>query len=410
MRRYSYIIIAIIIVIVIVVAVLLIRSRSASTVPSSSVGTNGFLPTVGTEGGGAGTAGAGSTEGGNASGTSGAPSQAPVGKFGVVFGEPVLNYFVDTSNTVVAVEPDGKIAQISGGQSTYLSSAEIANVMSVEFSYDGKKILVGFGELTSPQWSVFNVAIKAWTPLTVNTLSAAWSPSNYQIAYFAASGGVRTLQTLDLGDPKAKPKSYLSMPSEDFTLLWPVTSTIFFSDRASAFFSGSIFAFDLKTASLATIVQGRVGLEARWNTDGTMGLVLAGTNLARGGQLGIVDGAGNLLHLMTFLTLPSKCVFTNLPSGAASSSAASSTTPQLICGIPRDTSKLQNNPLPDAYEEKLVTTADGIYRVSLANGNVTALWNDQTQNMDLSDVALVNNTLFFVNRYDQKLYALSLGQ
>ncbi len=401
MRRNTIIILAVIAVLIIVVIIVLLflRSNTSSVPPPTETGS---LPAVGTETGSS--IGQIGNQGSGSGLPAGSTSQTSSSKFGVVFGEPVLNYFAAADNTVIAVEPDGKIAQIANGGSSYLSSAEIANVVSADFSYDGKKILVGFGGATSLQWSIFDVQTKAWTPLAVNAVSVAWAPNNYQIAYFAGNANSISLQTLDLGNPKAKPKVLFSLPNQDFMLLWPTTSTILISDRASALFAGSIFAFNLKTATLATVVQSRVGLEAKWNASGTTGIVLAGTNLGRGGQLGIIDGAGNFLHLLTFLTLPSKCVFVSRPAAASSTV----TVPQLICGIPRDTSKLKASAIPDVYNEKIFMTSDGLYGVSLADGNVTTLFNDPAQNLDVSMLKFANNTLFFINRYDQKLYAFSI--
>jgi hypothetical protein len=55
-------------------------------------------------------------------------------------------------------------------------------------------------------------------------------------------------------------------------------------------------------------------------------------------------------------------------------------------------------------------TSDDIYKINTATGATDALFSDQTQNLDTSDLKIFNNTLFFINRYDQKLYGLVLAQ
>lgn len=52
-------------------------------------------------------------------------------------------------------------------------------------------------------------------------------------------------------------------------------------------------------------------------------------------------------------------------------------------------------------------TSDDIYKINLATNAVNPIWSDQTQNMDVSNMKIFNGTLFFVNRYDQKLYGLT---
>lgn len=404
MRRYIYIIIGIVILAIVVLLFALAWKKPATTNTSGGAGS---LPQAGTQ---AGRSSGGLTTSGTQGGTSG--GQVTGKGIGIVSNEPVLNYFVDSQNTVITVQPDGKIEQIAKGQSTYLSSSKINDVLWADFSYDGKKILVAFGDALNPQWSTFDVATKAWTVLPLNPAVAAWSPVDYKIAYLLASGGSGvSLQTLDITNMKAKPKILLSFPDADFEISWPATNTIFLSDRSSAFFSSSVFAFNVKSGTLAAVVKNRVGLQTRWNANGTMGLVLTGTEVVRGGKLGVIDGSGTVLHELSFLTLPSKCVFI----GPAAATAATSTKtvpaapPTLICGVPRNASVLARNPLPDAYAERRIMTADDVYRVGLTDGGITPAFNDPSQAFDTSNVKAANGSLFFVNRYDGKLYALQLG-
>jgi hypothetical protein len=404
MRRYRYIIIGVIVAIIVGLAAFLLISRNQSQIVTP--GESGTLPQTGTQ------ANANNNTVGQVGLPAGNASQAPLAAiFGVVSNEPVLNYFVDASNTVITVEPDGKIEQITNTQSIYLNSTEIPNVTFADFSYDGKRVLVGFGNPTALQWSIFDVAKKAWSPLSVNPTAAAWSPSNYQIAYLAQTSDVSSLETIDTSDPHASPKFLTSFPATDFQVLWRSPSTIFLLDKSSALFSGSIFGVDAKTGTLSRIVANRVGLESQWSNNGTLGLILAGTDLARGGHLGIIDNAGNLLHQMSFLTLPSKCAFATSAGTAPATTTltGASSTFALFCGVPRDATKLNNNSLPDAYEERMFMTLDDLYRVNLPDGSVGAILVGASQNLDVSNVKFFNNILFFVNRYDQKLYALSLG-
>ena len=53
-------------------------------------------------------------------------------------------------------------------------------------------------------------------------------------------------------------------------------------------------------------------------------------------------------------------------------------------------------------------TSDDIYRVNLTSGAIDPVFNDATKNVDISYVRFSGNTLYFVNRYDQKLYSVGV--
>lgn len=440
MRR-TYMIVGGVIVLAAVGLIIFVLVNRGSSTPSTGPGATGTLPGVATGNGGNGNAGS-ATGGTGAASTpvalpplgatsGGSTSGAVTPHMGILSNELVLEYFVSPTNVVTTVHPDGKIESITNGQSTYLSSSEIHNVVSASFSNDGKKILIGFGSATSPQWSVFDVASKAWSVLPVSPMAAVWAPSGYTIAYFAPASGGTALSTLDLSSSKSKPRALVTFPSEDFVLSWHSPDEIILADRPSAVFSGSIFALNVKTGVLRNIVLNRVGLEAQWNQSATMAVILAGTSLARGGELGIIDANGTLLHAMNFLTLPSKCAFTppapptppvvktttkastSTPSSTptSASSSATSTTPVLpglICAIPQDTNALQRVGLPDTYEQKMLYTADTFYGITLNTGSLIPLFRDDSQSFDATDVKIVNGSIFFVNRYNEKLYGLIL--
>lgn len=65
-------------------------------------------------------------------------------------------------------------------------------------------------------------------------------------------------------------------------------------------------------------------------------------------------------------------------------------------------------PLPDAYGQEALFTEDAFFKVRADTGATRNLF-VPTIPIDGTGLRVFNNTLFFVNRYDQKLYALSLG-
>jgi hypothetical protein len=153
-----------------------------------------------------------------------------------------------------------------------------------------------------------------------------------------------------------------------------------------------------------------------------------------GGKLSLLNTSGQTLNALTFLTLPSKCVFdiqtqnppqaTSAPTTSSSTKSTSkkgSATPPpvvtpvisqeyLYCAVPRDTQRLNTSALPDDYLKGALFTSDDFWRIDLATGDTSAVFIDPNQNLDATDLKIFNKTLFFVNRFDKKLYAISLGQ
>jgi hypothetical protein len=377
---------------------------SGSKTPASPTGTQtgtGSLPNAGDQT----NAGSGGT-----TTTTSSTNTTLAKNFGVISTNPTLDYFVDAANTVTAIEPDGTIIQVVNGHAATISSIVMQNIINASFSYNGAKILVSFGDPTNPQTSVFDIAAKAWTPLKQGLLSPAWSPSDYRIAYLTNNtNGTESFATVDASKLNPAPILITGLHAQDLAVTWAAKNELVFYTKPSSFVPGSAWLFDLQKTTLTPIALEAPGLALLWSgpafvrsiaaqalefTSGASGL---------GGSLALMDQSGNITQRLRFLTLPSKCSF-----AVATSTANPSSTPYLFCGVPRDQDIFSTSNLPDSYNQLSLYTSDDIYRIGLQSGAVDTVFNDQTQNLDVSDVKFFNNMLFFINRYDQKLYTISL--
>jgi len=440
MRRYIYIIIGIVVVAAIAILVLFVIKNDSTAAPAgTTASTTGSLPTVGSQGGNS----SGTPSGGTAAGVgtlglptvNGSSTASPtsgtmtVQSFGVLSSDPVLDYFIDPQNNITAVEPTGAVITISNGQTATINSSTIDNIISASFSYDGKKILVSYGNPVSPQSGLFDVATNRWTTLPQGMLSPQWSPSaNYQIAYFVtANNGKLALATIDASNLKASPSTITTINADDLTLAWPTKTEFIFSDKPTLQNAGSIWAYNSATGALASIAYENPGAEGIWSHDAAIpyGLVF----FTQGNTLQLQAVSGNLpTQPLSLLTLPSKCAFNpeQMPITPSSTVIAATTTASksnkkvaaapvatstpylaLYCGIPRSSSGFSSAHLPDDYEMNSLFTSDDVYKINTATGAEQTLWNDQTQNVDASNVKFFNDALFFVNRYDRKLYGLT---
>ena len=425
MRR-NFIIIAGILVVGIV-GYLLLRQFSGSGV-SQNTGTQGQYGSLPSTGAFAGSGQNGGSQGASAGQATQGSSQNAL--LTVVDASPVLAYFPTASGTVLAVRPDGSVVTFANGGVSVLSTSSMSNVSDAVFSHDGRKVVVMSGYSQSMKASVFDTVLRTWTQLPLGISSPSWSPTDYRFAYLRDNGdGSASLMTWDAGKAKSSPVTLATLYVQDMGVQWVSPGTIILLSRPSAYANGSILSFDTLQRTIAPVIISRPGLDAIWSTSPFEGLAFSAAQASRGGHLQLVDGAGAVLQNLTFITFPSKCTFaqammaaSSSPSTATSSVKASTSAAALIkaapyvfytalyCGVPRDQNTLAYYPLPDAYNERQISTMDDIYRINISNGHIDPILVGSPQGFDVSDVRVAGNKIFFINRYDSKLYSVVASQ
>jgi hypothetical protein len=391
---------------------LFFASKPASTTGTS--GTTGSLPVTGNQ-----TGNSSGNSGANTSGLGNNNSPTIGQNFGVVASSSVLDYFVSPVGAVTTINTDGTISQTSNGQSSVLSQLAIQNILSASFSYDGTKAFVSFGNPTTPQTSVFDIASKAWVSLPVGMQSPAWSPSDYRIAYATTNAnGAQTFFTIDASKAKPTQVAAITLHAQGLAVAWPAKNELAFYTKPSAYSAGTILAFNIQNKNLTPIASEIYGLMAEWNTtaqsNGSVpaALIFSSGQSGIGGSLELTNSGGAMIQNLTFSTLPSKCTFAITTSTIAQTSSSSTptatSTTYLFCGVPNDQDQFSMAHLPDDYDQMALFTTDSLYRINLSTGAVDTVLGTASNNIDASDVKFFNNALFFVNRYDQKLYTVSI--
>jgi len=166
MKRYLYIIIGIVAAAAIIIVVLfLIKNNgnvSINTVSTSTV--SGSLPAVGAQNN---NTGATSTTAPlslpSSTSTPGATTgQVAVQNFGVLSDVPMVDYFIDGKNVIAGIEPTGQVVSVSNGKTTVVNSSTLNAIISAGFSYDGKKIVVSYGDPANPQGALYDATANTW--------------------------------------------------------------------------------------------------------------------------------------------------------------------------------------------------------------------------------------------------------
>lgn len=348
-------------------------------------------------------------------------TQTNVQKLNLVSQSQAVDFFVDKGSNVFIVQTDGKIVRVSGGKAEVISSGPLANIINASFSFDGKRIMAMIGgDPAGNKLEIFNTEDKTWRVYPNIVQSAAWSPNSHKIA-FLSPGDSGALYLLDTDTPNVKPVMVVKILQEDMDLNWISPTRIFLSDPPSAGWNSSLWSFDMSKKSLSPVILDRLGLETTWSSStlGT-GIAMFSNSNGQGGQLQLVDQNGKQIQDFTFLTLPSKCTFYDKPVQTSGPSMSPATTTQskvplapktsltMVCGVPRDIQLLASSPLPDAYQKKALFTSDNFFEIDISAGSVKNIFNDNSKNVDSSAIKIFNQTLFFINRFDQKIYSLSL--
>ena len=335
---------------------------------------------------------------------------SPSQKLSLMSQNPVREYFLDNQSNLTLVQPDGQIVKITKSGVTTLSSTPIANLINTSFSSDGLKVLAVFGEKASPQVSIFDVASKTWQPLNTSFESGSWSPVGQKLVYFEEKPEKSSLFTLDFGNPKAKPQEVLKIQAYDLRPHWTGPQEILLAEKSSSLYFGSLLRFDLAKKTLSLVLESQPGLEVLWDSSSSRGLFFR-SDPQDGGKLNLFDRNGTIREQLKFLTLPTKCVFGSASLAAESKTPTSTPTIKTVirCAVPRGEDELKAWPLPDTYQKKSIFTSDDFYEIDLTDGAVKTLFSESDKNFDAENLKISGNRLYFVNRYDNRLYSISLS-
>ncbi len=332
----------------------------------------------------------------------------------------VLDYFADKGSNVFMIQPDGRVVRASGGKAEVISSGPVANIVKTSFSFDGKRIMAITGSSSGNKFQVFNVDDKTWKTYVNIIQDAAWAPDSHKIA-FLTTGDSSSLFTIDADGAAAKPVEIMKIRQEDMNLNWVAASRLLMSDSPSAGWTSSLWSVDIAKKTIVPIISAP-GLETAWSSStlASVGIVMSSNLNGQGGQLQLVDQSGKQTQAFSFMTLPSKCAFYDKPiqsagpttSPTSTAAAKAPTAPKanltMVCGIPRDSQILGGSQLPDSYLKKSVFTSDNFFEIDVATGTVKSIFSDSSKDIDSYKLKIFGQSLFFINRFDQKVYSVAL--
>lgn len=348
-----------------------------------------------------------------------APVTQPQIKPVVLSDEEMFDYWIfrpiSTSTEQISqifyLTPQGRILRAQKEPDELIASQPVENLQSISPSRDGSLVLVKFGSVVNPQFSILNVVERSWQPLPLNVRAAALSPDSLQIALLISTNGKNDLVVQDLNPqppkkgvpPKPSSRRILSLYEKGLDMTWVSSEKIFLTERPSSATPSSLWQIDLKNAEIISLVSEELGLIVRWQENEERGIKYS--IIENVPRLQIVDTQGKLIDELSFsvLPLPQKCAL----SGK-----------QLFCAVPEKNGNLREQAnLLDAYLKQNFFFGDALYiyiynEEGLSGGGSYSLFNRipfENPPVDIKHLgAFSDKTLLFINRLDQKLYQLEL--
>jgi hypothetical protein len=297
-----------------------------------------------------------------------------------------------------------------------LNNVEISNMVGASFSADGKKALVLFGSAGAVKGSVFDIPTETWQALAGTYDDAAWAPQGssrlVSVAPGTQGGTVVTLTTFP-ANAALKPTAQVvaTLRAQDMRLAWKGANALVLYDRPTAYGEGTAWSLDLGTKNIVPLIRETLGMDLIWNPVRGNGVVFKSTVTNKGGMLTAVNGAGVQTAQFNFLTLPAKCSFvspastTGTASAATGVATATSTSNYIACGVPADQDKLTISPLPDRYYQKAFFTSDRLVVIDLNTQGIVFV-GTTNEAVDATNLKIANGKLYFLNRYNDGLYAV----
>ena len=330
----------------------------------------------------------------------------------------VFDFLPISENEIVYIKTDGKIMRERGGVLESLNEGVANNLQDSSISKDGSYVFLRFGDKDNPQSSLFSVKDKTWQPLSESISTYDWSPAENSLAYLAQGQSGNYLMTRDFSDPKSKPKKILTLHAKDLWLTWVAKDKILLTEKTSAYTSGSAWMVSLPGATLEQVFPDQLGFRLEWNDLIKKGLVWTGNRAQRGGELLLIGSNQSILQQFEFMTLPDKCAFNTemmevaTTTKVAGSNRIATSTVKMVgdtyvfCGVPQDQRSFQINPIPDAYDQRLIYTEDNIYKIDVANGSIQPLPQKSPGSIDVKDIKISGKKIFILNRFNNNLIEL----
>ncbi len=294
------------------------------------------------------------------------------------------------TNEVFYITNSGGVFQAKNGDDVALSEQNIGSVSYAEQNSTGEKIVAFLNDDGVKKAGLFDVIDKTWAPLSANTSFLTWGAQEKKLWGFLDDGVGRSFVEVNIEKNPAEYKTlYKNFSINNVVPFVTQSGRIFFSEKASWFYSPRIWEFSPKNQTLSLVIQGEKG--------GVFGLSqnkeYVFSLLPNSKTLSITKNDLKTSFSSGFFTIPEKCdVF-------------ASTT---YCFVPQE----QKNTQSFFYDYSLrkILTNDTFMSFDFSSKEVGVPISARAipYKTDADHVFVWDNYVYFKNRYDGFLYKLGI--
>lgn len=290
-------------------------------------------------------------------------------------------YYLDKSGQVFKISTDGR--------ETNINQQNIAALNSIEASFDGSLAAALFGGADNQTLSFFDVKSGSWEFLSDKAGSAAWSPNQNSLAYLKDNGLNSTLMIVEL--PSKKSSEITKINQVDLGLVWAFKDEIYLSEKPSANLAASSWLLNIKTKTIKPVFNSEPGLIVNWSKNQDLGL--KSNTINNRPALSLINSRGQTVDLISqaLITLPNKCFFEEST---------------LWCGAIKTLPAGAN--MPDDYLKRKAYSQDYIISWEINSRILKIFFDNDATALDVERLIKKDSKIYFVNRYDRKLYSLNL--
>ncbi|MBU4348108.1 hypothetical protein KJ671_01195 [Patescibacteria group bacterium] len=306
-------------------------------------------------------------------------------KLSILVNSPVFEYWSNPEeNSLYFANLNGQIVRINNdGTRQLVISQTLNNLHNIKASNDGSFAVAEFNYPQMPTLSIFSASSTNWTPLPIDTISASFSPDSKKIAYTDQNN----LNILDLTSQETS--KIQEMSQVGLRLNWIKDSELLFYGDSSIESRGYAYSFNLEQKTLKTLIDGEYGLNINWDKNGDSGIKMG--VFERKPKLSLIDNFGNTTANFTFLSMPEKCLIESQ---------------KIYCGVPKNIR--DGITLPDDYYKKAEYFIDDIFMIDRSEETISKIFDGSEVALDIYNLKIKDDSLLFINRYDNKLYSLKL--
>ena len=306
---------------------------------------------------------------------------------------PVFDFWVNESTKeIFYLTPSGEVFGAKDGSDLEIFGQAMDALNFIEVGPGGRKILAAFGDPQTPKWGVFDVVDGVWRPLPADITNAAWGESDEKLIVTVESGNDLNLAEADITKTPPSYRTFVrDFQLKDIKMTYLPENRVIISELPSASYAASLWQLNLKSLVFNLLVAPEKGLDISWSDD-KKSVFLFGLDSG----LSVLDENFRTKVPNSYLpvTLPEKC--------AADASKIYCFVPQ---NIPADVS------LSDDYLTKKFFSVDDLVILETDSEEIAEIIQSDTASVpaiDAKNPRVSGDKLYFINRYDNYLYKISL--